>query len=108
MSKAVKKKPYKKRRNRALRVFLILLALTFTAALFGHAGSAAVGVTPQFLAALAMGTFLSFAPAFVPRLGISDWRLPDAAPDWKVWLRTAATAVLLGAATLPLLTSGFA
>lgn len=83
-------------------------ALKFTAALFGHAGTTAVGATPPFLAALVVGTFLSFAPAFVPRLGISDWRLADAAPDWKVWIRTAATAALIVAATLPLLTSGFA
>ena len=64
-------------------------------------------LTPQALCAMATGTLLSFIPAFVPKLGIAEWRLGAEARNASIWSRTAATALLLLLATLPLLTSGF-
>ena len=65
------------------------------------------GFTPQVACAMAVGTLLSFLPAFAPKLGIADWRLDAGAGNAAVWSRTLATALLLLLATLPLLTSGF-
>ncbi len=64
-------------------------------------------LTPQALCAMAVGTLLSFLPAFFPKLGIAEWRLAADARSASVWSRTIVTAVLLLLATLPLLTSGF-
>ena len=83
-------------------------ALRFLSSLAGGQGTASVETAPPFFAALAVGTLLAFVPAFVPRLGIADWRLADEAPAWRVLLRTAATVILIALATLPLLISGFA
>ncbi len=83
-------------------------ALRFLSALAGGSGTASVETSAPFLAALSAGTLLAFAPAFVPRLGIADWRLAADAAAWRVLLRTVATAVLIALATLPLLISGFA
>jgi alginate O-acetyltransferase complex protein AlgI len=75
----------------------------------GGAGAAALPPpTPQAVAALAVGTVLSFLPAVFPKLGLAEWRTGPGAPAAAVWARTVATALLLVLASLPLLTSGFA
>ena len=75
----------------------------------GGAGAATLPPpSPQAVAALAVGTALSFLPAVLPKLGIAEWRVAPRAPAAAVWTRTIATAFLLLLATLPLLTSGFA
>ena len=85
-------------------------AAAFFRSLAGCAGGGASllsRLTPQAVCAMAVGTLLSFLPAFVPKLGIADWRLEADASVAAVWWRTLATALLLLLATLPLLTSGF-
>ena len=64
-------------------------------------------LTPQALCAMGVGTILSFLPAFVPKLGIAEWRIGADGGNAAIWSRTIATALLLLLATLPLLTSGF-
>ncbi len=73
------------------------------------AGMAHVAVSPQSLAALLAGTFLAFAPAWLPRLSFLEWEVPDAAPHASrlVLLRSFATAALIALSSLPLLLSGF-
>ena len=72
-------------------------------------GMAHVAVSPQALAALAAGTFLAFAPAWLPRLSLLEWTVADDAPRAarRVWLRAFATALLIALSTLPLLLGGF-
>ena len=64
-------------------------------------------ITPQALCAMTVGSLLSFLPAFVPKLGIAEWRIGEDAGKASIWSRTIATMLLLLFATLPLLTSGF-
>lgn len=69
--------------------------------------SASVICDVRAATAMAVGTVMAFIPLFAPRLGIADWNLPEGAPGWKVALRTSASLLLTGLATLPLLVSGF-
>ncbi len=83
-------------------------AAVFFRSLFGGGGvSVPDALTPQTVAALVGGTMLSFLPAFLPKIGIADWKINPDARSAAVWSRTIATALLLLLATLPLLTSGF-
>ena len=85
-------------------------AAAFFRSLAGKGGadvSILAAVTPQAICAMAVGTLLSFIPAFVPKLGIAEWRLGPDARNASILSRTIATALLLLLATLPLLTSGF-
>ena len=76
--------------------------------LVGGGGPSLLGeLTPQATCALAVGTLLSFLPAFLPKAGIADWRTAPDSRAASVWARTIATALLILLATLPLLTSGF-
>ena len=77
------------------------------AGLCGAGASIVAELTPQALCAMAAGTLLSFIPAFLPKLGIAEWRLGAGAGNKSIWLRTIATALLLLLATLPLVTTGF-
>ncbi len=85
-------------------------AAAFFRSLAGRGGadvSILAALTPQAICAMAVGTLFSFIPAFVPKLGIAEWRLGTDARKASIWSRTIATALLLLLATLPLLTSGF-
>lgn len=82
----------------------------FFRSLAGFGGAAATVLPPPSraaLAALAAGTVLSFLPAVFPKLGLAEWPVASSAPSAAVLARTAATALLLLLATLPLLVSGF-
>ncbi len=73
----------------------------------GNGASILAELTPQALCAMGVGTILSFLPAFVPKLGIAEWRIGADGSNAAIWSRTIVTALLLLLATLPLLTSGF-